>query len=134
MQETRRARLESVIREQISLLVTRELKDPRIPSITFTNVEVTQDGGHATLYFTLLGALRPDEANPESQEYKNTVKECLAGLNSAKGFLRRNLAKELTVRTVPELSFKEDKGLTNATRVYDLLKQISSEAKSGDES
>jgi ribosome-binding factor A len=117
MDATRRARLAAVIQQELSVAV-RELKDPRIPTITFTAVEVTQDGSQATAFISVLGGL------PEGNEGREQMEDCLAGLASASGFLRRHLARVLTVRHIPTLIFKEDKGLDNAARVYDLLKKI----------
>jgi ribosome-binding factor A len=51
--------------------------------------------------------------------------ECLQGLRSASGYLRRQLAKILNIRQVPHLNFKEDRGLENVNRVHSLLKRIS---------
>ncbi|MCM2323448.1 MAG: 30S ribosome-binding factor RbfA [Oligoflexia bacterium] len=129
MQETRRARLQAVIQEELSMVVPRELKDPRIPSVTFTSVEVAQDGSHATVYLTILGAsLTSGEATPEvDKAFRKKMKDCLEGLNSASPFLRRHLARVLTVRHVPTLAFKEDRGYENTIRVNELLKKISSE-------
>lgn len=124
MQETRRARLESVIRDELSMMVSRELKDPRVPPVTITQVEVTPDGGQATVFLMILGA-RPEE----DPNYPEKMAETLKGLSSAAGFLRRHLAKVLNVRHIPALLFREDKGLANATRVYELLREISNEDK-----
>lgn len=130
MQATRRARLQAVIQEELSVFVPRELKDPRIQPLTFTAVEVTPDAGMATVYVTLLGGLQvnPDlteeQREADDKARKQKLKECLDGLNSAKGFLRRHLGSILQIRTVPDLVFKADKGLENASRVHELLKQI----------
>lgn len=119
MQETRRARLASVIREEISLML-RTIKDPRVPmGVCINQVDVVEDGSQATLLITILGG----------HEDRAKVKDCLEGLTSASGYLRRHLAKILTVRHIPNLIFKEDKGLDNATRVYELLKQIDTSSK-----
>ncbi len=115
MNETRKARLASVIQEELSILI-RELKDPRVPFVTVTRVEVTDDGSQATAYMLLLGQMEGGQA----------LVDALEGLTSAAGFLRRGLAKVLTVRHIPVLLFKEDKGLANSTRVHELLKQIES--------
>ncbi len=116
MQETRKARLASVIIEELSVQI-RQLKDPRIPSITLTSVEVAQDGSHATVLFCLLGG------NSDREKVENA----LEGLTSASGLLRRHLGKVLTVRHIPSISFKEDRGLDNALRVHELLKQLENE-------
>ena len=122
MDSTRLARLQSLIFQELSTVIGRELKDPRVPSITVTQVEVTPDAGQATVYFTILGLVED-----ETPEYKSKMKECLTGLNSAAGFLRRHLAKVLTMRTVPTILFREDKGFSNTLRVNELLKVISKE-------
>ena len=113
MQETRKARLASVIQQELSVAV-RELKDPRVPTVTFTQVDVADDGSFATVFVSILGGAKSRE----------DMKDCLDGLTSASGYLRRHLAKILTIRHIPSLAFKEDKGLENAARVFDLLKQI----------
>lgn len=118
MQATRRARLQSLIQEELSTAILTEVKDPRIGSITITQVELTQDAGQANIFITLLGG-------GDSRK----LKESLAGLNSASGFLRRRLARDLTLRSVPTLVFKEDKGLENTLRVHEILRGLA-EAKS----
>jgi ribosome-binding factor A len=120
MQPQRRARLASVILQEMASVIPREVKDPRVPSLTFTNVEVTQDGGQATVFFMLLGG-RGDLSEKEADRI---VRDCITGLTSASGFLRRHLSRALSVRQVPTLIFKEDRGLENATRVHELLRQI----------
>lgn len=130
MQETRRARLAAVIQEELSKVVPREVKDPRVPAVTFTAVEVTEDGSEATVHVSILGGPQAGTENavPLSEKAaKLRVQDCLDGLNSAAGFLRRHLARVLTVRHIPRLMFREDRGLENAARVFDLLKQIESE-------
>jgi ribosome-binding factor A len=128
MQETRRARLQAVIQQELSVFISREVKDPRVPPVTLTAVEVTPDGGQATIFVAILGGAQGghDGAPPLSDKgAKLRMQDCLDGLNSASGFMRRHLAQILTVRHVPALVFKEDRGFENAIRVHELLKQIS---------
>ena len=128
MQETRRARLQSVIQEELAHVVPREIKDPRVPAVTFTAVEVTQDGSQATIFVAILGGAQGghDGAPPLSEKgAKQRMQDCIQGLTSASGFLRRHLARVLNVRHVPNLVFKEDRGFENAIRVNELLKKIS---------
>jgi ribosome-binding factor A len=125
-------RLQAVIQEELSQLVPREVKDPRIPPVTFTAVEVTEDGSQATIFVAILGGAQGghDGAPPLSEQgAKLRMQDCLAGLSSASGFLRRHLAKILTVRHIPSLVFKEDRGFENAIRVHELLKKISDDPK-----
>jgi ribosome-binding factor A len=133
-----------VIQEELSVVVPREVKDPRVPSVTFTRVEVTSDGSQATVYFTILGGMMgpgltsnlPDgvEVDPEVEEAREAatrkqMKECLDGLTSAAGYLRRHFAKILHIRHIPTLIFREDKGLDNTLRVQELLKKIGGDSK-----
>lgn len=131
MQETRRARLQAVILEELSTVVPREIKDPRVSAVTFTSVEVSPDGSHATVYVSLFGSLARStdaELSPaEAEAERKKVADCIEGLNSASGFLRRHLARVLTVRHVPSLTFKQDRGFENTVKVHELLKKISSE-------
>lgn len=134
MDETRRQRLASVIQQEIATVVAREVKDPRVPSVTFTRVEVTQDGSFATIYVAILGGSQGghDGAPPLSDKGAALrMKDCLEGLGSAAGFLRRHLATILTVRHIPNLVFKEDRGFENTNRVHELLKKISDSQPSG---
>jgi ribosome-binding factor A len=129
MLPTRRARLESVIREEFSLLLTRGgLKDPRVQDLMVTKVEVTQDAGQATIFVNLFGALQEASEDKEAK-----MKDALTGLRSAAGFLRRHLAKALTIRHIPTLVFKEDKGLENTFRVEELLRQVKKDLPNNDE-
>lgn len=129
MQNTRRMRLQSVIQEELSVVVPREVKDPRIPAVTFTEVQVTQDGSQATVFVAILAGAQAglDGAPALSDEAaKKRMKDCITGLTSASGFLRRHLARVLSVRHIPTLIFKEDRGFENSIRVHELLKKISS--------
>ena len=57
------------------------------------------------------------------------MRDCIAGLGSAQGFLRRHFASVLDIRHIPVLIFKEDRGLENTLKVHNLLKQIGDEPK-----
>lgn len=120
MQETRKQRLASVIQQELSVAV-RSIKDPRVPSVTFTQVEVADDGSQATAYVTVLGG----SGSLGGHSDREAIRDALEGLKSASGYLRRHLAKILTIRHIPSLHFKEDRGLANVSRVHELLKQVS---------
>jgi ribosome-binding factor A len=125
VQPTRIARLQAAILEELSTVVPREVKDPRVPALTFTRVELSQDAGMAKVYFTLLGALGSEPTPQKERE----VKDCAEGLNSAAGFLKRHLSRALKIRQTPDLVFKEDRGLENTLRIQELLRQIAEEPK-----
>lgn len=129
MDSTRRSRIESVIREEVSLLLAREIKDPRIPALTITQVELTPDAGLATIKFLANRAGEVSDDQDPREMPADLQAACIAGLQSASGFMRRHLSKVLTLRQVPALSFKADRGLENAQRVHELLESIKSEPK-----
>lgn len=99
------------IHEEISALLVKGVKDPRIGFVTVTGVKVTDDLHLATVYFSAIG-------NEEAR------KGAEAGLNSAKGFLRREVGKVLRMRYVPDLLFKYDDSVEYGSRIESLLKQI----------
>ncbi|HVO11533.1 MAG TPA: 30S ribosome-binding factor RbfA [Vicinamibacteria bacterium] len=103
-------RLGEAIREEVSQLVSFELKDPRIGLVTVTRVEVSPDLGHARVHVGMQGT--------EAERRKT-----LAALKSASGFVRRELARRLGIRQVPEVDFAYDKGLEATERVAQLIRE-----------
>ncbi len=103
-------RLGEAIREEVSQLVSFELKDPRIGLVTVTRVEVSPDLGHARVHVGMHGS---------EAERKKT----LSALKSASGFVRRELARRLGIRQVPEVDFAYDKGLEATERVAQLIQE-----------
>jgi len=99
------------IHELICSILSRGLNDPRIGFVTITGVELTDDLSLARIFFTVIG---DDKAKKDTE----------AGLNSAKGFIRREVGKHLTIRHTPELLFKYDSSQDYASRIDSLLKEI----------
>ena len=89
-------RVADQIQKDLSELITFELKDPRVGMITLAEVQLTPDYAHAKVYFTML------KDDPE------TVKNTLAGLQAASGYLRNQLGKRLHIHTLPQLHFVHD--------------------------
>lgn len=102
---------EEIMRELSSLL--RTLKDPRVSGVmvSITRVETTPDMRYAKVYISVLG----DEA---------TLRDCIRGLKSSAGFLRRELSAQLTLRYTPELSFEADHSITNGAHIMELLEGL----------
>lgn len=111
MQFQRSHRVGEQIHKEISALLLKGLKDPRVDFVTITAVKVTADLGQARVYFTVMG---------EAQHRKQTAQ----GLASATPFLRRELAKRLRLRHVPELIFEFDTALEYGNRIESLLQEI----------
>ena len=111
MATRRQVQVAEEIQQIISYLIQRELKDPRIGFVTITQVEVTQDLKYARVFVSVMGS---------AEEQKATM----AALNSARGFIRHEVATRMTTRTVPELQFKHDKGLEYSDRINRLLNEL----------
>jgi ribosome-binding factor A len=106
----RRDRLTDGIRDIIAnCFQAGILSDPRLQSVTITAVKLSPDLQVATVYFT---------------SHEADIQEALKGLNSASGFLRKQLAEQLDVRRVPTLRFFFDESIERASRIEDLLRQI----------
>jgi ribosome-binding factor A len=103
------------IQRDLTELIARELKDPRVGMVTIQAVEVTPDYAHAKVFFSLL------IGDPvETQE----------ALNQAAGFLRNGLFKRLHIHTVPTLHFHFDRTTERAADMNALIaKAVSSRAK-----
>lgn len=106
----RTERINEQLRQEISLLIRDEVRDPRVGMATITAVQTSPELDHARVYVTSLG----DEANKA---------EVLAGLTSAAPFIRGQLGRRLHMRRIPELHFEIDRKLENARRIENLLRE-----------
>ena len=111
MQGSRPARVGDQIREELSELLTREVKDPGIGLITITHVKVSADLQVARAYWTVMG----DE---------KSRKETSKALERATPFLRRQIAGRLRLKRVPELAFQYDETIERQERIEALLQEI----------
>jgi ribosome-binding factor A len=108
-------RVADQIQRDLTELIARELKDPRVGMVTVNSVEVTPDYAHAKVFFSLL------VGDPEQTEL---------ALNQAAGFLRNGLFKRLHIHTVPSLHFHFDRTTERAADMNALIaKAVSSRAK-----
>ena len=100
-------KLGDLIQKELSLLVQRELRDPRVGMITLTGVDVSPDFSHAKVFFTLLD--------------KGQLEDAKTGLRRAAGFLRSQLAKRIKLYTTPELRFEYDESVERGDRLSRLI-------------
>ena len=107
MKRGRPEKLGDLIQREISGLLQRELRDPRVGMITITSVDVSPDFAHAKVFYTLL-----DQKN---------LAEVQQGLARAAGFLRSQLAKRLKLYTTPELRFEYDESVERGDRLSRLI-------------
>ena len=111
MQGKRLDRVNQLIKEEISMVLQRELKDPRLGFVTVTEVETANDLRLAKVFVSVLG----DEVKWASS---------LAALKSARGFIRHWLRGHLDLRVTPELDFRADRSMVHGARIQELLKQL----------
>lgn len=120
MAKNRIPRLNEQLKREISEILRREVRDPRIAAPpTVTAVEVSADLWSAKVYVRLQG---DEEARAQALE----------GLQSAAPFIRRELGRVLRIRRVPELRFKPDRSLEHARRIEELLARVRPERNGAD--
>lgn len=111
MQGKRLDRVNQLIKEEISYLIQRELKDPRLGFVTVTEVDVSRDLRAARVYVSVLGT---------EAEWRASLK----ALANARGFIRNWLAPRLHIRAIPDLTFYPDRSMTHAAHIQTLLEEL----------
>jgi ribosome-binding factor A len=111
----RQARIADVIQRELSDIVQRRIKDPRLVGLTITGARVSADYMYADIYFYRLGA------------DQDGLTEAREGLESASGFIRRELGARLRTRFTPELRFHLDESIDYGDHIDALLHQIQEE-------
>jgi len=105
----RRARIADQIQRELAEVIRTQLRDPRVGTmVTLTGVEMSRDGSHAKVFFTVLGA-------------ESAARDAVEGLQSAAGFLRSEIARRLSTRSVPELHFHFDESVERGVRLSRLI-------------
>jgi ribosome-binding factor A len=100
-------KLGELIQREISELISREMRDPRVGMLTITSVDVSPDLSHAKVFFTLL----------DQKQLEGT----LQGLKRSAGFLRSQLARRIKMYTTPELRFEYDESVERGDRLSRLI-------------
>lgn len=121
MGEARQKRTAEQIREILSELLLRDVRDPRLQDVTITRVTIDRELQHANLYLNALG--------DESRE-----QEVMEALEKAASYLRYELAQRVRLRTVPELNFHWDPTLAYAEEVNRILDSLNIPATEDDSS
>lgn len=107
----RAQRVADTIKAELADIILRQVRDPRIGTLTITGVKLTDDLRSARIYFVQMGQ---DACDPET----------LKGLEQAKSFMRRELGQRLRLRYVPEIAFELDKSFAYGSRIERLLAEI----------
>jgi len=115
----RAQRVAETIHKEISNLLIKGLKDPRIGFVTITSVDITSDLRQAKVYYTLMG----------SQDDRDQTQ---SGLNSSSSFVRQQLGKVLRMRHIPEVHFIYDASFDYGQRIEKLLSEVKPDLQEDD--
>ena len=108
----RMERVSVLIRQKLSEIISRDMKDPRlIPVITITRVDISSDLGRAKVFTSVMGSLEERVS-------------AIDALNSASGFLRRELREQLSLRNIPNFAFIADDSILKAERLTQIIDEV----------
>jgi len=107
-------RVGDAIRREISEMLIRGIKDPRVASVTITRVHISDDLRAARVYFSVMGS-------------ETDRRESLEGLNSAKGYIKREMGRRIHLRYVPDLVFEYDPSVEYADHINRLIQDLQHE-------
>ncbi|MEE9216666.1 MAG: 30S ribosome-binding factor RbfA [Anaerolineales bacterium] len=116
--ETRARRVADRINRELAILLQRKVADPRLAGLNVTGVDVDRELAYATIYVTA----------------QNDEQEVLRALDSARGFLRKQLASNIPLRSFPQLRFRWDYSPDRGARVDELLDRLEEERQEQDRS
>ena len=111
MGELRVRKIQEFIKQEVSNILLRELKDPRLGFVTVTDARITGDLREATAYVSLFG---------KAEEKENTLK----ALKNATGYIRTEVGRRLGIRYSPTIEFKEDTSLDYGMKIDKILRDI----------
>ena len=106
-------RLQHLFQVEISTIIQKQIKDPRVKMLSITRVIISRDLSVAKVYFSTFN--------------KTAAEETLVGLKKASGFIHRLLLKRLILKKIPELRFYVDESIKYARYMEDKMKEISKE-------
>ena len=119
--KSRSMRIADRIREELSEILIYDIQDPRLSGVSITDVNVDRELAFANVYYSCL-------------EGSERAEEILSGFQSARGFLRSELARRIDLRSFPDLRFHWDPTYERAERIEQLFQQIKSETSRDDSS
>ncbi len=108
---SRAERVGGLLHEVLSDVLKKEIKDPRLEMITITAIKMSGDLKHAKIFFTTSG-------NPDAKN------DAIEGFNSAAGYLKKKLARQLGLRFMPALQFYYDESFDYGAHIDEVLKSI----------
>jgi ribosome-binding factor A len=113
---SRNDRLSGEIRSELSRLLQLEINDPRLDGVVISGVRLTADRSHATVFFSVVG--------DEERE-----RQAADGFEAAGAFLRREMGRNMRLRTVPTLEFERDTSFEYGDKMERLFDRLHDEGK-----
>jgi ribosome-binding factor A len=110
----RSEKVADLIQREISEMLVKSLKDPRIGFVTITRVQVSEDCRLAKIYFSVMGSLTERESSAR-------------GLDSAKGYIRKELGRRIRLRYTPEIIFQFDPSIEYAIHIGEIMDHLKQE-------
>lgn len=111
MANKRAIRVGELLKEEISQIVLREMKDPRIGFVSVTDVVVSGDLRHAKVFISVYGSDKEKE-------------ETLEGLQQAQGFVRKLVGERVKIHHTPEIIFRYDDSIENGVHISEIIKDL----------
>lgn len=108
---TRQEKLQHLLKEEISDILRRDMKDPRLGFITVTDAEITPDMRHAKIFVSVMGTPEDKAAN-------------MAILKKSERFIRQALGRRIKMKVLPEIDFRLDTSVDHGVRILELLEEI----------
>ena len=114
MSSLRAEKIGDELKKEISLIINKETKDPRLQNINITTVKVSDDIGIATVFYTVIG----ESIIKDQSEINSKV------LKKFSGMIRSKLSKTMQIRRVPVINFRFDESIEYSDNIESLLKNI----------
>ena len=111
MEGKRSEKIADLVQKEVSQMLVKSIKDPRIGFVTITKVAVSEDCRFAKVYFSVAGTLAERESSGK-------------GLDSAKGYVRKELGRRLRLRYTPEIVFQFDPSIEYAIHMEEVIRDI----------
>ncbi len=113
-------RVGNLIREEVSEIIMKKIKDPRVGFVTVTRVKVSKDLRSAKVYVSVMGS-------------EEEVTSSMNGLKCASSFIRRELGKRIRLKFLPSLTFVYDGSIAHAFRIDSILRELREKGELGGE-
>ena len=114
MPSLRSEKISDLLRKEISLIINKETKDPRLQKLNITAVKVSDDIGIATVFYTMIG----ESIEKEKSSIDNKV------LKKFSGMVRSKLSKTMQIRRVPVIQFRFDESVEYSDNIENLLRNL----------